>query len=474
MNPFQNESETVHLFVRQKEKSKQLKQETTSERIDKLKKLKAWIQEHTDDIKQALHKDLGKPSPESDITEISMALSEISHAVKNLGSWMKPQTVSNPLQFVGTISYVQYEPKGTSLIISPWNYPFNLAIGPLVSAISAGCTAVIKPSEHAPNTASLLERMISALFAPDEICVVTGDVEVAKALLALPFDHIFFTGSPAVGKEVMKAAAENLSSVTLELGGKSPVIVDTTCNLEDAAKKIAWSKLLNCGQTCIAPDYLLVHANVYDTFLPQLAASFQAMLNPKRKGIDQSKDYGRIVNDNHWKRLKGLLDEALDAGSRIAYGGNSDEERLFMEPTLLENVNPGTRMMQEEIFGPILPVVPYNLLEEAISTINSRPKPLALYAFSNSPYIQNQILENTSSGAVVINDCAIHFGHPNLPFGGINSSGIGKAHGHFGFLAFTNEKAILKQNKHFSAVKSLFPPYGFKKKQLISAFRKFS
>ncbi|WP_209331291.1 aldehyde dehydrogenase family protein [Lunatimonas salinarum] len=462
------------VFMLQQEKALLLRSETVAMRINKLKSLKAWIREHSNDIRKAVFADLAKPYLETDITEISVILGEISHAIRHLPKWMKAKKVSNPMHFAGADCRIQYEPRGCALIISPWNYPFNLSIGPLVSAISAGCTVVLKPSELSPNTSALIKRMVSDLFAPNEVAVFQGEVEVAKALLALPFNHVFFTGSPQVGKEVMKSAAQHLCSVTLELGGKSPVVVDASCDLDDAALKIAWAKSINCGQTCIAPDYILVNGSVYQAFLEKLTAAFDQLLNPKGKGIAKSPDYARIINTTHWARLKQLLDEAVAGGGQIIFGGELDVTEKFLAPTVITGVDQGMRIMQEEIFGPILPIISYNGLDEAIAYINGNSKPLALYVFSKEKYVSDQLSVQTSCGALVENDCAVHFGHPNLPFGGVNVSGMGKAHGHFGFLAFSNEKAVFKQSTRFNPVKSLYPPYSIKKKKLISLFSKLS
>ncbi|MCC5939634.1 MAG: aldehyde dehydrogenase family protein [Lunatimonas sp.] len=462
------------LLTQQQKNALILRTETAAMRIKKLKSLKEWIRKHTDEIRKAVFADLGKPFAETDITEISVVLTEISHAIRNLPKWMKTTKVGNPIHFAGAESYIQYEPKGCALIISPWNYPFNLTIGPLISAIAAGCTVVLKPSELSPHTSELIETMVSDLFAPDEVAVFLGEAEVAKSLLALPFNHVFFTGSPRIGKEVMKAAAQHLSGITLELGGKSPVVVDASCDLEDAALKIAWAKSINCGQTCIAPDYILVNGSVYQPFLEKLAAAFNKLLNPTGKGIAKSSDYARIINTNHWTRLRTLLEDATAAGAEIVFGGEMDPSTKFFSPTVITGLETDMRIMQEEIFGPILPIISYNGLDEAILQINNTPQPLALYVFSQESYISDQISAKTSSGALVENDCAVHFGHPNLPFGGINTSGIGKAHGHFGFLAFSNEKAVLKQSGRFNPIKSLYPPFSLKKQKLINLFSRFS
>jgi aldehyde dehydrogenase (NAD+) len=468
-----NTMETKATFFSQQQKSLSIRNSTAKQRVVKLQALRGWIAENTEEIRKALYADLKKSASESDITEISMVKGEISHAISNLSSWMAPKKVKNPLHMLGSTAYVSPEPKGCALIISPWNYPFNLCIGPLVSAIAAGCTAWLKPSEMAPHTAALIRRMVQELYEPEEITVSEGGVEVSELLLSLPFDHIFFTGSTDIGKVVMKAASAHLSSVTLELGGKSPVLIDKDCDLKDAARKVAWAKFINAGQTCIAPDYVLVQESVYEAFKTHLQESLEAMGNPKGRGMDESLDYGRIINGKHWSRLKTLLEEAVAGGGRLVYGGELDEANNFFSPTLIEGVDNSMGLMTEEIFGPILPLQPYTLLDEVLAMINSREKPLALYLFSTEEYIQDQVAFRTSSGALCINDCAVHFGHPALPFGGVGQSGMGKAHGYYGFLAFSNEKAVFKQRKGFSPIKTFYPPYTMKTKKLIGYFLKW-
>lgn len=460
-------------FNSQKSKSILLRNSTAAERIRQLEKLQDWIKSHLEDIRKGIYADFKKPYPEIDASEIFVVTSEIKHAIKNLESWMKPKKVSTPLPMLGSNSHIQYEPKGTTLIIAPWNYPFNLAIGPLVSALAAGCTAVIKPSELTPHTSALIKRMIEEVFEPELVAVFEGEVEVAQHLLSKPFDHIFFTGSPAVGKIVMKAAAENLTSVTLELGGKSPAIIDSNVDIQDAASKIVWGKYVNCGQTCIAPDYLLVQENVKNELLEAIQNKIIDMYDPKNKGIDQSKDYARIVNDRHLKRLNLLLEDASLKGAKTAIGGEVQEAQNYFEPTVLIDVSDEMAVMEEEIFGPILPIMTYSNTTEAIRYINNKPKPLALYIFSNSEEVANTILKQTSSGGAVVNDCVVHFLQNELPFGGVNNSGIGKAHGHFGFLAFSNEKAVLQQRVGFTPSKSLYPPYNFIGKKISQALLKW-
>jgi aldehyde dehydrogenase (NAD+) len=315
--------------------------------------------------------------------------------------------------------------------------------------------------------------MSEEIFERSEVSVFNGDAEVAQSLLELPFDHIFFTGSPTVGKIIMGAAAKTLSSVTLELGGKSPTIIDYSADLKDAASKIVSGKFLNCGQTCIAPDYVLVHESVKEEFIMELKVAIQRMYDPKYEGIEKSKDLARIINLKNYKRLKSLLEDALQKGAKIEFGGKYNPETLFIEPTVLYDLDESMEIMQEEIFGPILPVITYDIISEAISLINKKPKPLALYYFGEENERCEEVIQETSSGNTVINDCVLHYLHPNLPFGGVNNSGIGKAHGYFGYLAFSNEKGVLKQRVGFNNSTMVKPPYDNKTQKIISTLIKW-
>jgi aldehyde dehydrogenase (NAD+) len=332
---------------------------------------------------------------------------------------------------------------------------------------------MVKPSEITPNTSALIRKMIGELFNENEIAVVEGDAEVAQELLRLPFDHIFFTGSPQIGKIVMKAAAEHLTSVTLELGGKSPVIVDQTADINDAAQKIVWGKFMNCGQICVSPDYLFVHKSRETQLLQALQAYIQKMFAGQANSIASSPDYARIVNVRHRKRLQSLITDAVQKGATVAAGGEVMEEENFIAPTLLTRVNPYMQVMQDEIFGPVLPIMTFDNLEQVTNFINLRDKPLALYVFSQSTKNTDYILNTTSSGGVCINDCVLHYTNPHLPFGGVNTSGIGKAHGYYGFTDFSNQKAVLKQRTGFTSVKMTYPPYTDKVKKLVKFFVKW-
>jgi len=461
------------LFASQLPTSIAWRTSTLVERKERLLKLLNWINSHQEAIHEALWLDFNKPAIEVDLNEIFPVTSEIKHCLKNLSNWMRPQPQPTPLPMLGTSAFVVAEPKGRALLISPWNFPFNLAIGPLVSALAAGCPAILKPSEYAPHTAQLVQDLVSELFAPHEVAVCLGEKEVASELLALPFDHIFFTGSPAIGKIVMRAAAQHLSSVTLELGGKSPVILDDSADLKDAAEKLIWGKFVNCGQTCIAPDYILVPEDKKEIFLGHAREVLNRYYAPYGKGIMQSPDYARLINAKHFDRIRQLLEDALQKGAQVEAGGELDEETRYVAPTLISAITEDMQVYQEEIFGPILPILTYSHLNDALALIHSQPKPLALYFFGKDEGRAKRVMAETSSGNLVINDCVLHFLHSELPFGGVNNSGIGKAHGKYGFLAFSNEKGVLKQRIGFNNVSLLRPPYGIRVKKLIATMMKW-
>ena len=455
------------VFSQQQQRSIALRHSPVSERIHRLKRLKQWIQQHRADIQQAIYRDFKKPAFETDTSEVLVCLQEIDHVVKHLKRWAADQRVSTPITLPGTSAYVRYEPKGVCLIIAPWNYPFQLLIGPWISSIAAGNCNILKPSEMTPHTAELVEQMVIELFPSNEAAVFQGDKEVSQELLTYPFDHIFFTGSPAVGKHIMAAAAKNLSSVTLELGGKSPAIVDETADLAIAAEKIAWGKFFNAGQTCIAPDYVLVQESVKEELIGRFSNEVQKMYNPEGQGMKHSPDFARIVNRSHTERLIHLLEQGVIDGAKVEAGGEHTVEEHYLSPTVITDVPDDSPLMQEEIFGPILPIRSYLRLPEAVDYINAKPKPLSLYVFSQRNTNQHYVLQRTSSGSSAVNDCLLQFSHPNLPFGGVNFSGIGKAHGRYGFLAFSNEKSVIKQHWGRAVTRFLLPPYAERlKKQL--------
>ena len=410
-------------------------------RIKQLKILKHAIEENEEKILHALHEDLQKSPYEAYLTEVGIVRDEIRHMVKKVSKWSRPKRVGTPIYHFPAASYIYPEPYGSALIISPWNYPFQLAVAPLAAAMAAGNCAVLKPSEFSEHTSKVLAELFETYFDPSYISVITGDAAVSTALLAEKFDYIFFTGSPAVGKIVMAAAAKHLTPVTLELGGKSPCIVDQDANIELTAKRIVSGKFINAGQTCIAPDYLMVHQSVKEPLVDRIIFYIQKFYGSLPT---ESPDYPKIINQKHFNRLLGLTKDAT-----IMCGGAADSGRQIIAPTLLSDVSWEHPSMQEEIFGPILPVMEYDTLSDAITRINKRPRPLALYMFSNNQTAIDAVLKNISFGGGCINDTLIHFATPNLPFGGVGNSGMGGYHGKFGFDTFSHRKSIMRNTVRF-------------------------
>ncbi|MCL4131090.1 UNVERIFIED_CONTAM: hypothetical protein GTU68_041248, partial [Idotea baltica] len=439
-------------------------------RIKKLKALHKSLLKNKQALREALYEDFKKHPSEVDLTEIYPVTGELKHTISHLEKWMKPKKVGTPLALMGTSSKIHYQPKGVVLIISPWNFPVNLTFGPLVSAIAAGNCIMIKPSENTPATSAVMGRMIKELFDKKEVALFQGGIEASKNLLALPFNHIFFTGAPSVGKIVMKAAADHLASVTLELGGKSPTIVDQSANINVAARRIAWAKFMNNGQICIAPDYIYVHESKKDELVKLINKHIKAMYGDE---ISKSESYCRIVNDRHFNRLKSYMDNAVEGDTKIESGGNMNAEEDYIEPTIVSNVDREMDLMMNEIFGPLLPIYTYTDLQSVVDEISSNEKPLALYIYSKNRKNTNFIINNTRAGGTCINHSAMHFFNNNLPFGGDNNSGIGKAHGEFGFIAFSNERGILNQWSPISAIEQMMPPYTNLKQTMIDLSIKY-
>ncbi len=447
------------LFHRQRKHQYAVAHTSPRQRKEKLRRLHAALIRHRKAIQEATWADLRKPAIEADVTEIAAVTSEIRYAVRHLAHWMAPRPVGVRLPLIGSSAWIQCEPKGVCLILAPWNFPFNLCLIPLVSAVAAGNCAIVKPSEHAPHSARLIQTIVSECFPEEEAAVVTGDADVAKALLELPFDHIFFTGSPAIGQHVMAAAARHLSSVTLELGGKSPAVVDETADLDRAASRIAWLKSMNAGQICISPDYVLVHASVHDALAERLAHYLQRYYGATPEARQQSPDYARLVHDRHFAFVEGLLQDALQRGARVTFGGRTDAQERYIEPTVLTHVPDDAALWNAEIFGPLLPLRPYQTLSEATDYIAQRPKPLALYVFSRQRAHWEHVLQHTRSGGACINECGLQFFNPELPFGGQNHSGIGRYHGEWGFLEFSHTRAIARQHSPWPTTSLFLPPY---------------
>lgn len=456
--------EVERIFKLQKSNQQKIANTTAKERKQKLNNLYNAVLKYRKEIQEALYNDYKKPPAEVDLGDIYPVTSEIKHTKSQLSKWMRPKKVSTPMSQLGTSSYIHYEPKGVVLIIAPWNFPINLTFGPMVSAIAAGNCIMIKPSEHTPHASALMKKIIVELFDESEAAIIEGDATVSTELLKLPFNHIFFTGAPEIGKVVMRAASENLASVTLELGGKSPTIVDETANLKVAAQRIAFGKWLNNGQICIAPDYVLVHKSVADKFLDELKSTLKSFYSEDASSTDS---YNRIVNHKHYQRIEGYFKDALEKGATVAYGGKTDGTQDFFEPTIMTDIPDHADLWEKEIFGPILPFFTYSDLQEAIDKINSKEKPLSLYIYSTNSKTVKRIISNTRAGGTCINNNGIHFYNFNLPFGGSNNSGIGKSHGVFGFEEFSNARGVLKQWSPFNALDYLTPPYTKSKQKLI-------
>ena len=419
-------------------------------RIQQLKKLRQLIVDNEQGIMDALKKDLNKSPMEAYGTEIGFLIADIDHTLKDIRSLSKPRKVKTPLFHQLGSSWIQAEPYGVTYIIAPWNYPFQLALSPVIGAISAGNTCIIRPSRMSENTAKIMEKIINNNFDESFLKVVLSNIEQSNALLEQKFDYIFFTGSPDVGRQIYQAAAKHLTPVTLELGGKSPCFVDETFNTNWGIKRLVWGKFTNTGQTCVAPDYVLVDKKVKQKFVDQFKKTVQEFYG---EDPQKSPDLGRIINEKHFLRLSNLLKDG-----NVIMGGQTDIKDLYIAPTLLDNVSPDSPVMQGEIFGPILPIIEYEKLDDAIAFVNSRNKPLALYIFSDDKMYQERILNETSSGNASVNECLMHVAQFELPFGGVGESGIGAYHGKLSFDTFSHLKGVLKKST-LSDLKQRFPPY---------------
>ena len=440
-------------------------------RRNRLLRMKALIADHGTALAQAVQTDFGVRSLQlTEIADLFVLRSLLSHTLKNLPKWMKVQKVSTPIYLQPASAYLQRQPLGVVGVVSPWNDPVQLALGPVMTALAAGNRVMLKPSELTPDTSALMADLIGKAFAPDEVCVVLGDGELAAEFSSLPFDHLFFTGSTAVGRIVAKAAAANLTPTTLELGGKSPCIIDASCDLQAAAIKIAHGKLLKAGQTCIAPDYLLLPKGKEDAFGHAFAQAV-AKLFPTIAG---NADYAAIISERHYARLHSMLAAAEAGGARLQVintGGEATEHRQML-PVLAFDVPADAQLMQEEIFGPILPVLAYETLDEAIEYINARPRPLALYWFGTDQAARDKVLAQTVSGGVTVNDTLMHIAHENLPFGGIGESGWGSYHGEAGFLRLTMQKPVLVQSR-WARGDLFYPPYGKRFDQVMGLLKRW-
>ena len=433
-------------------------------RKQQLKLLSKNIKNHENELLDALYKDLGKSKVEAYATEIGMLLKSIKLMRKELKNWSKTKQTDTPLYLFPTKSYIKKEPYGTVLIIGPFNYPVQLVFEPLIGAIAAGNTAIVKPSELTPHIAIVIRDIIEDTFDETYVSVVEGGIEETQTLLSLPFDYIFFTGSEKVGKIVYEAAARKLIPVTLELGGKSPVIVDDTANIKVASERISFGKFTNAGQTCVAPDYILVQRKVKNDLIKALKKTITEFYG---ENIEKSPDFGRIVNQQHFNRLNDLIQIHKD---NVVFGGNSSKEDLYIEPTLLDNITNDNKIMKEEIFGPILPIITYDNFDEVLEIIQSKSKPLSLYLFSEDENMTHRVLEELSFGGGAINDTLMHLANPNLPFGGVGSSGIGQYHGKYSFDTFSHMKSYTFKSTRLES-SLFFPPYKGKFKYIKTFFK---
>ena len=470
-----NASDLRALFDAQYAASRRDIEVPLSVRRDRLLRMKALIENNSSALAQAVQADFGVRSAQlTEVADLLVLRSLLSHTLKCLPKWVKPVKVSTPIYLQPARAFLQRQPLGVVGVVSPWNYPVQLALGPIITALSAGNRVMLKPSELTPKTSALMAELIGQTFAPDEVCVVQGngvnDAAVAAEFTSLPFDHLFFTGSTAVGRLVAKAAAANLTPTTLELGGKSPCIIDASCDMKSAAIKIAHGKLLNAGQTCIAPDYVLLPKGQEAAFGHAFTQAV-AQLFPTIAG---NPDYAAIISPRHHERLQAMLAAAQAGGARVQTidtGGAATPHRQ-MAPVIVFDVPPDAKLMHEEIFGPVLPVVPYDSVDQAIEYINARPRPLALYWFGEDTAVRDTVLARTVSGGVSINDTLMHIAHENLPFGGIGESGRGSYHGEAGFLRLTMQKPVLVQSK-WARGDLFYPPYGKQFDQIMGLLKRW-
>jgi coniferyl-aldehyde dehydrogenase len=467
-------SSSLHsLFAAQHRASRAQAEVPLALRRERLLKIRALLAQHGAALAQAVQADFGVRSPQlTEIADLFVLRTLLAGLLKNLARWMKPVRVRTPLYLQPARAFLLRQPLGVVGVISPWNYPVQLALGPVITALAAGNRVMLKPSELTPRTSALLAELIGQSFLPDELCVVQGEGDVAAAFAGLPFDHLFFTGSTAVGRKVAAAAAANLTPTTLELGGKSPCIIDASCDLDEAALKIAHGKLLNAGQTCIAPDYVLLPEGREAAF----AQAFERAVAALFPTFEGNPDYAAIINPRQHARLQALLDDARNDSARVQVlhpgGGHpAAAGSRQMPPALVFHPAPDSRLLNEEIFGPVLPVLAYRSLDEAIAHVNARPRPLALYWFGKDTASRDKVLARTVSGGVTVNDTLMHIAHPHLPFGGVGDSGWGAYHGEAGFLRLTQQKPVLLQSR-WARGELFYPPYGKRFDQVMGLLKR--
>lgn len=455
------------LFNALKANAPTLRQTTAKQRADKIRKLLAAVLDAREEIRAAVHGELGLCDLDID-TQLVMIKAEAEFIIKNVSGWMARKPIQGSIMTLGKKSYIQYEPKGVVLHIAAWNAPYAIGLVPMMGALAAGNAVCLKPSELTPASSALLKRIIESVYEPDEFAVVEGGADVAQELLAQPFNHIFYVGGHYVGRIIMKAAAEHFASVTLEMGGKNPTIIGASADVEAAAGKIAWGRISNGGQVCIAPDYALVHESVVDEFTSKLTNALTTMYDSAGQGFQKSEYYPRIVNDRHFERIKSLIDDARDKGARILFGGETDATDRYIAPTVIGDVTEDMRIMNEEIFGPVLTITPFSERDEVLETIERRDKPLSLYVFSRDDDEVDFYLSHTTSGNSVVNHNIIQSGtNPNLPFGGVNASGTGRLGGWYTFAEASNARSVMEEGPDIVDPGLMVPPYGDKYKKMV-------
>jgi aldehyde dehydrogenase (NAD+) len=459
--------EARRLFALQREHRWTMARTTVAQRTERLDRLRRAILERRDALAEAVHRDFGKHPAEFDWTELEPTLLDLKEAIERLEHWLAPRPVATPLLFSGTHSHTRLEPRGQVLILAPWNYPFKLTIAPLVPALASGNCVMLRPSEKTPHMAEALRELVCSTFDEREVALVKGGVEVADALLELPFDHFFFTGSPQVGRKVMARAAAHLASVTLELGGKSPAIVHRSADVARAAERIVWGKFVNAGQTCIAPDHVLVDAAVERPFVEALGAAIARAYGADEEARRRSPDLCRLVDEGAFLRVNGLLQAAIAQGAKVEVGGVTDAQQRYISPTVLSCVPASSPIMTEEIFGPLLPVLTYQSLDEAIARVRQGDKPLALYVFARDEDAVEAVLAQTTAGGSLVNNTLLHIGNPHLPFGGVGASGQGSYHGEAGIRAFSHQRSVMRQGRPSVLKHVLYPPYTAGRRRLV-------
>ncbi|MBI2896058.1 MAG: aldehyde dehydrogenase family protein [Deltaproteobacteria bacterium] len=445
---------------------------SAQERIARLVSLRHAILRRRGELEEALRADYRKPSAEAELTELQPVLAEIKHTIKHLRHWMEPVPVSSPPTLFGTRSMLRYEPKGVVLLLSPWNYPFNLLLAPLVSAIAAGNCVMCRPSDKVPATSRFVASLLQEVFPENEVAIFTGPSWIATLMLELPFDHVMFTGSTRIGRDVMAAASKHLASVTLELGGQCPVVIDETADVEAAAERVVWGKYLNAGQTCVAPNHVFVHESRATEFIEVAKRTVAQRYGGTEDERRKSEDLCRIVDPGSVRKLHDLIERSVAAGATLEIGGVHDVEERYLAPTILSGVKDGSPIMQDEIFGPVLPILSYRNLDDVLGSIRSRGKPLALYVFSSDRSSVERILAGTTAGGSVVNNVILHLANPELPFGGVGESGLGSYHGFYGFKNFSHERAVLVQGRP-ALLGMFYPPYTRKVRRAIGLVTRF-